>query len=193
MEKEEKISKPKEHKRDHIKVLVIDQSPLNNYFKLFNKKTLEDGTPIKVDQCGWENIDLYVQSEKEGGRAVCEIQPSLDPIYGSPQKDPRTFIPDFLIVRNTVTRVKEDYSNILFGFHYANVPSINNLSSIIACMKKPNMTSEMNRLKKLHSKEKFPFIDQMYFANKEVIKDPVYEKCIIKVGDGHAGFGKIKM
>eukprot|EP01080_Neovahlkampfia_damariscottae_P011476 gene11476-4640_t len=47
---------------------------------------------------------MYVQSEKEGGRAVCEISASPNPIFGSPQKDSRTVIPDFVLIRNTVRR-----------------------------------------------------------------------------------------
>jgi hypothetical protein len=51
---------------------------------------------------GWENLDVYVQSEEEGGKAVCSISPSAYPILATNQKDSRTFIPDYLLIRNTV-------------------------------------------------------------------------------------------
>jgi hypothetical protein len=47
-----KIKIQKTTKKEFIKILVIDQNPLNNYFKLFANTKLEDGTPVYVDQCG---------------------------------------------------------------------------------------------------------------------------------------------
>jgi hypothetical protein len=47
-----KIQIKKTTKKEFIQILVIDQNPLNNYFKLFANTKLEDGTPVVVDQCG---------------------------------------------------------------------------------------------------------------------------------------------
>lgn len=49
---------------------------------------------------------------------------------------------------------------------------------------------ELNRLRKIHG-NKFPSIDQMYFSNKEILKKPIYDKYVMKVGFAHAGYVRI--
>eukprot|EP01080_Neovahlkampfia_damariscottae_P011477 gene11477-4641_t len=65
--------------------------------------------------------------------------------------------------------------------------------SIVSMQERPVMMAELYRLKKQHGSEKFPVIDQMYFNNKDIIKKPIYDKCVLKLGPGHAGYGKIKV
>ena len=42
----------------------------------------------------------------------------------------RSFHPDFLLVRQNVKDASEDYRNLLLGFQYGGIPSINSLQSI---------------------------------------------------------------
>jgi hypothetical protein len=91
-----------------------------------------------------------------------------------------------------VRRRREDYRNILYGLYFANIPSVNSLSSILMCQERPVIMAELNRLRKLHG-DKFPTIDQMFFANKEILKKPKYDKYVLKVGYAHAGYGKVKI
>ena len=42
----------------------------------------------------------------------------------------RSFKPDFLLIRQNVRDAEEDYRNILLGFQYGNIPSVNSLESI---------------------------------------------------------------
>lgn len=42
----------------------------------------------------------------------------------------RSFRPDFLLVRQNLRDASEDYRNLLLGFKYADIPSINTLESI---------------------------------------------------------------
>jgi synapsin len=58
---------------------------------------------------------------------------------------------------------------------------------------RPVMMSELYRLKRQLGSDVFPAIDQMYFNNKDIIKKPIYDKYVVKVGPGHAGYGKMKI
>lgn len=42
----------------------------------------------------------------------------------------RSFRPDFLLVRQNLRDAKDDYRNLLLGFKYGNIPSVNSLESI---------------------------------------------------------------
>ena len=42
----------------------------------------------------------------------------------------RSFHPDFLLVRQNVKDASEDYRNLLLGFQYGGIPSVNSLQSI---------------------------------------------------------------
>ena len=42
----------------------------------------------------------------------------------------RSFRPDFLLVRQNLRDANEDYRNLLLGFKYGNIPSVNSLDSI---------------------------------------------------------------
>jgi hypothetical protein len=77
-------------KPEIINLLVIDEVSTNNWYKLFHKQKLSDGTPIRVEQCGWQDIDIYVEDISTGnGRAICNLSPSSSPIFGTPQNTSR--------------------------------------------------------------------------------------------------------
>ena len=55
----------------------------------------------------------------------------LASVKTSGNKVVRTFKPDFTLIRQNVRDAPhEDYKNILLGFQYGNVPSVNSLESI---------------------------------------------------------------
>lgn len=77
-------------KPEIINLLVIDEVSTNNWYKLFQKQKLSDGTPIRVEQCGWQDIDIYVEDISSGkGRAICNLSATSSPIFGTPQNTNR--------------------------------------------------------------------------------------------------------
>lgn len=85
-------------------LLVIDGSPLNNWYKVFKSEK-----NVKVEQTSWDLIDVYCDPQK----CVVEIKPSpgtnlglehnqTDPIFGTSQKSERTITPSMVLVRNFV-------------------------------------------------------------------------------------------
>ena len=110
-----------------LTVLVIDYDSSHDWYAAFRGKRV-NGRPVKVDQCGW--ADLSVSAAYD--RCVCDISPSEDPIFGSPQKDARQVVPDLVVVRNVARGVhNQDYRNILFGFAYG---GINRAPASVKCM-----------------------------------------------------------
>lgn len=51
-------------------------------------------------------------------------------VYRNGTKVMRSFRPDFLLVRQNLRDAGEDNKNLLLGFKYGGVPSINNLNAI---------------------------------------------------------------
>ena len=49
----------------------------------------------------------------------------------------RSFKPDFLLIRQHVRDAHEDWRNLLLGFQYGGIPSINSLSSTYNFLDKP--------------------------------------------------------
>ena len=54
----------------------------------------------------------------------------------------RSFKPDFLLVRQNLRDANEDYRNLLLGFKYNDIPSINSLDSIYNFQVLPRLFSK---------------------------------------------------
>lgn len=51
-------------------------------------------------------------------------------VFRNGTKVARSFRPDFVLVRQNLRDAGEDYKNLLLGFKYGGVPTINNLNAI---------------------------------------------------------------
>lgn len=56
----------------------------------------------------------------------------------------RSFKPDFLLIRQSVKDACEDWKNILLGFQYGGIPSINSLHSLYNFQDRPWVVSFLN-------------------------------------------------
>ena len=77
----------------------------------------------------------------------------------------RTFKPDFLLVRQNLKNATEDHKNILLGFHYGGVPSLNSLTSIYNFQDKPWVYAHLRDIQLKLGGEKFPLIEQEYYPD----------------------------
>ncbi len=57
----------------------------------------------------------------------------------------RSFKPDFLLVRQNLRDASEDHRNLLLGFQYAQVPSVNSLESIYNFQVRENLTFHIGK------------------------------------------------
>ena len=110
------------------------------------------------------------------------------------------FMPDFLLIRSLPTNIHGyDFMNILMGFMFANIPSINSLNSIFMTMQRCLVYAALNKFNNL------PLIPMKYDPNftarhDSLIKDKDngdndnggFPK-VVKVGNCHSGYGKSKI
>lgn len=147
-------------------LLVIDYGTANWYtishnqfshfrYEIFKGAKLSSGETIRVEQAAWKDIVLTSCSEKG---AIVELQGSPDPVFYQ-QKNTRSMKVDFLLVRNFSAGLHgENFRNILYGFMFANVPSVNSLQSIYMCSEKPIVYGELKRIQDKLGKENFPLV-----------------------------------
>ena len=95
---------------------------LNYRSKYFRGKRIHGDYDIRVEQAEFK--ELSVNCNTEGGVTASII------LAKSGNKVVRSFKPDFLLVRQNVRDTDEDHRNILLGFQYGNLPSVNTLDSI---------------------------------------------------------------
>ena len=147
-----------------------------------------------------EGGGLLEEDELCGGLGTGEVNPSVvdtadngDPIFGTSQKFHRRVSPDMCLIRNVCRGVhNNDFRNFLYGLHYAGIPSVNSLPSIIACQERVAIYAELNRLRRDMGSEAFPFIQATYHPNLDeaLIIDPVVP-VVVKTGTTCAGYGKM--
>jgi hypothetical protein len=173
------------------RLLVIDGSPANNWYRLFKNVTAPDGQPLQVEQTQWDLIEAWHDSES----LHVQISPSPEPILGTSQKYERSMVPDFMLVRNFVLGIHgQNWINTLMALRIGNVESVNSLNSIFFSTQRAMMIAEMRRVQaklKSHNVE-FPIIPIKYFPNtrQHIVCDSYPMVC--KVGTSHAGYGKMR-
>ncbi|XP_076373606.1 uncharacterized protein LOC143258471 [Tachypleus tridentatus] len=105
----------------------------------------------------------------------------------------RSFRPDFLLIRQHVRDACEDYRNLLLGFKYGGVPSINTLHSLYNFQDKPWVFSQLLHIQRRLGKENFPLMEQTFYPNHKEMLSASKFPCVVKIGHAHGGMGKIKV
>jgi len=164
------------------KLLVIDHNR-SNWFDIFKNATLSNGEEIQVDQADWRDISLTAYSKKG---AVVELSPKANPIKESPQGEFRKSNPDFLLFRKI-------NKNLLYGFQFADIPSVNTLESILMNQERSWMYGGLVSIQKRLGQEEFPLIEQIFYPSHIQMRDQMPYPLVVKVGAAHAGFGKMKI
>lgn len=101
-------------------LLVIDDdhTDWSKYFR--GRRILE--FDVRVEQAEFRELTLTAEAE-DGVTAGIVMNKSGGKVV-------RSFRPDFLLVRQNLRDACEDYRNLLLGFKYADIPSINSLEAI---------------------------------------------------------------
>uniref|UniRef100_T1IQA0 Synapsin pre-ATP-grasp domain-containing protein n=1 Tax=Strigamia maritima TaxID=126957 RepID=T1IQA0_STRMM len=81
-----------------------------------------------------------------------------------------TFRPDFLLVRQHMRDANADFRNLLLGFKYGGLPSVNSLHSIYNFQDKPWV---LIQIQKRLGKENFPLTEQNYYPNHKEMRKPI--------------------
>jgi len=168
-------------------VLVIDSKA--DWSKIFEGCKDKNGLPFRVEQADWEDISLSAYSNN---KVYLDIMASRKPV-NSRMGTFRTFMPDFVIIRQSVLTIHNDHRSLIYGLKYAGIPSLNSLESVYNCLDRPWVFAELIRLRNTLGPDRFPLIEQNYYSNhREMMITPQYP-IVVKVGHAHAGFGKVKL
>jgi len=171
------------------RLLVIGGRPKDNWFELFEGKTVGD-QQIEVDFASWD--DIIVTSFAQGGLVV-DIKSAENAIHEKQMKR-RTFQPDFLLIRSACFGVYgQNWKNNLMGFYQSNIPSINTIPSLYLCQEKPIIYSYLTKVQKRLGKDYFPLIHSTYYSSWKCMTFSDGFPLVAKVGTAHAGFGKMRI
>jgi len=105
----------------------------------------------------------------------------------------RNFKPDFLLIRQNLKDATEDYKNVLLGFQYGGIPSINSLKSIYNFQDKPWVYAHLMDIQRSLGADNFPLISQNYYPDHRTMEPTGHFPCVFKVGHAHGGLGKVKV
>ncbi|CAK9290459.1 unnamed protein product [Gordionus sp. m RMFG-2023] len=147
---------------DKYKTLLVIDERHTDWSKYFKGKTLNDEWEIRLEQAEFKEINVAAYTDTG---TVVDMQ-----LMKGGTKVIRSFKPDFILIRQYVKDVRDDWKNILLGFMYGNVPTLNSLESIYNFHDKPKIFSELIQIQQKLGKEQFPLIEQAYYPNyKEMV------------------------
>lgn len=114
--------------------------------------------------------------------------------------------PDFVLIREVAHSLGNavwlmagesgDWRKQLYALKYANIPSVNSLESVYACLERPWVFSGSSyfhltvvELKRIG----LPVVQQRYFSDWRGMGGGVQLPAVLKVAHLHAGYGKVKI
>ncbi|KAJ8302106.1 hypothetical protein KUTeg_021093 [Tegillarca granosa] len=136
-----------------------------------------------------------VSNNKPYNRDRCKILLIIDDQHTDWQNSQRSmsFKPDFLLIRQNIRDAGENWKNILIGFQYGGIPSINSLHSIYNFQDRPWVFSQLIKIQKKLGRDNFPLIEQAYYPNhREMLITPKFP-VVVKIGHAHQGLGKVRV
>ncbi|NP_001164832.1 synapsin-3 [Oryctolagus cuniculus] len=167
-------------------LLVIDDTH-TDWSKYFQGKKLNGEIEIRVEQAEFSELNLaaYVT-----GGCVVDMQ-----VIRNGTKVVRSFKPDFILVRQHAYSMAlgEDYRSLVIGLQYGGLPAVNSLYSVYNFCSKPWVFSQLIKIFHSLGPEKFPLVEQTFFANHKPMLTAPHFPVVVKLGHAHAGMGKIKV
>ncbi|KXJ80389.1 hypothetical protein RP20_CCG025385 [Aedes albopictus] len=144
-------------------LLVLDDQN-TDWSKYFRGKRLHGDYDIRVEQAEFREISLT---------ANADAGPLVSFNRGS-SKQPKSYRPDFILVRQAPRDGAKDYRSTLLGLKYGGVPSINSLHSLYQFQDKPWVFAHLLQLQRRLGKEGFPLVEQTFFPNpRDMAEDNV--------------------
>lgn len=173
------------YNKDRCKTLLVIDDQHTDWSKYFRGKRIHGDWDIRVEQAEFREINLTSSSEM--GTTVGMV------VYRNSTRVVRSFKPDFLLIRQHVRNANEDYRNLLLGFKYGGIASVNSLYSMYNFQDKPWVFSQLIQIQKRLGKENFPLVEQYFYPNhNEMLSTPKFP-VVVKIGHAHTGLGKMKI
>ncbi|KAL4225801.1 hypothetical protein ACF0H5_013791 [Mactra antiquata] len=145
------------YNKERCKTLLIIDDQHTNWNKYFQGRKIFGDWDVRVEQAEFSEINLASYSDTG---TMVDIQ-----VTRQGTKVVRSFKPDFLLIRQHVRDAGEDWRNILIGFQYGGIPSINNLHACYNFLDKPWVFAQLIAIQNRLGHENFPLINQAYYPN----------------------------
>ncbi|XP_055618221.1 synapsin [Toxorhynchites rutilus septentrionalis] len=157
-------------------LLVLDDQN-TDWSKYFRGKRIHGDHDIRVEQAEFKEISLT---------ANAEVGPLASFNRGG-SKQPKSFRPDFILVRQAPRDGARDHRSTLLGLKYGGVPSINSLHSLYQFQDKPWVFAHLLQLQRRLGKEAFPLVEQTFFPSPHDMLTWQRFPCVLKAGHCHGG------
>ncbi|KAK6635056.1 hypothetical protein RUM44_000305 [Polyplax serrata] len=180
----QQVARPAFNKDRCFTLLVIDDQN-TDWSKYFRGKRIQGDYDIRVEQAEFK--DLNLASNSETGTVVSMA------VFRNGTRIVRSFRPDFLLVRQNLRDAGEDHKNLLLGFEFGGIPSVNSLQSIYGFQDKPWIFSHLLQIQRKVGKENFPLIEQSFYPNYKEMLTCTRFPVVVKIGHAHGGLGKVKV
>ncbi|OAD57746.1 Synapsin [Eufriesea mexicana] len=154
------------YNKDRCFTLLVIDDQNTDWSKYFRGRRLHGDYEIRVEQAEFRELSL---TASEAGTIVSMA------VYRNGTKVIRSFKPDFVLVRQNLRDAGEDYKNLLLGFMYGGIPSVNNLTAIYNFQDKPWVFAHLLGLQRRLGKDNFPLIDQTYYPNHREMYHNTYK------------------
>lgn len=169
------------------KVFVV-VSQKENYFKLFENRTLSNGDKIIVDQAPW--VDIEITSFPD--TLLISIRPNRNPFPDTHQHEFRTFQPDIILLRSyALGNHEHDWRRKIYALYHNNVVCVNSIDSFVWSVEKAALYGKLRRVKQ--KMPDFPLIQQTYYSHPSCGSFPPDFPAVTKVGSSSQGIGKSKV
>ncbi|XP_054168399.1 synapsin-like [Oppia nitens] len=172
--------------KDRQKILLVIDDNQTDWSKYFRGKRLQGEWDIKVEQS--EFRDLTLAANSLSGTVV-----SIIGFDRSGSKVARSFRPDFVLIRQHIRDVREDYRDILLGLAVGNVKTLPNPNQAYNFQDRPWVFSRLIEIQRNLGKENFPLIEQTFYPNHREMSSTTRFPCVVKIGPSHSGQGKMKV
>ncbi|XP_058468032.1 synapsin [Malaya genurostris] len=163
-------------------LLVLDDQN-TDWSKYFRGKRLHGDYDVRVEQAEFREISLTANAD--AGTLVSFNRGS--------SKQPKSFRPDFILIRQAPRDGTKDHRSTLLGLKYGGVPSINSLHSLYQFQDKPWVFAHLLQLQRRLGKEAFPLVEQTFFPNPYEMLSWQRYPCILKAGHCHGGKATAKL
>ncbi|XP_002170074.3 synapsin-2 isoform X1 [Hydra vulgaris] len=171
--------------RDH-KILLIIDSPENEWGKIFRGKRLHEGEiEIKIEQATFSELQILSSTER-GANVIMKV-------VKNGQQVVRMFRPDFVLIREYITGPdkKNNHKDFLLGLMHGLVPAVNSLFSAYNFLDKPAVYAELLRIQQNLGCDIFPLIKQTYYQSFNEMLIPPPLPVVVKIGSVNSGYGKV--
>ncbi|XP_011495025.1 PREDICTED: synapsin [Ceratosolen solmsi marchali] len=169
--------------KDRFFTLLVIDDQNTDWSKYFRCRRIHGDYEVRVEQAEFRQLSL---TANEAGTIVSMA------VYRNGTKVIRSFKPDFVLIRQNLRDANEDYKNLLLGFMYGGIPSVNSLQAIYNFQDKPWVFAHLLDMQRRLGKNGFQMIEQTYYPDhREMVSAPGYP-LIVKLGHAHSGVGKAR-